>query len=215
MTVGGAGAAIFIAATRYVEQGGIDSPLQNGLLVRWVPNPITAGSGGTNTRMTYAAGHFRELVMARYRILPSTPDAGTIEMLTSSARLLTELLPSFGPSALLHANLVACAPSSKAFFGSSSRPDLGGTLFLRESLGSPWWVAEHLRHESTHLKLYDLLDGETVMPSGGNVRAASGRGPVESVPAFRRKPLAFLAGPGRVPRVHAHGTAEHGGLAAA
>jgi predicted O-methyltransferase YrrM len=160
-------AAIFTTAARYVEHGGTDTPLQDGSLVRLGPKPQDGWIWrDEHPEDTYGRA-FRELVMARYRMLPSTPDAGEFEMLTTGARLLNELLPSLAPSALHHAHVVACVPTSKAFFGSSSRPDLGGMFFLRQSLGSPWWIAEHLLHESIHLKLYDLLDGDTLMQSDG------------------------------------------------
>jgi hypothetical protein len=41
--------------------------------------------------------------------------------------------------------------------GSCSDFRIGGTIFLnREMLRNPWWVAEHLLHESLHQKLYDF-----------------------------------------------------------
>ncbi len=160
-------AAVFTAAAHYVRSGGTDTPLQDGSLVPLGPD----GCQPWIWRDEHAAdsyGHaFRELLSSRYRMLPTTPAAATVELLWSGARLLEELLPSLAPSALHHARVVACVPASRASFGSSSRPDLGGMLVLNDNLGSPWWVAEHLLHESTHLKLYDLLGGDTLAPSEG------------------------------------------------
>ncbi|QUR68263.1 aKG-HExxH-type peptide beta-hydroxylase [Mycobacterium spongiae] len=160
-------AAVFSAAAGYLERGGTDSPLQDGSLVRLGPSTHHGWIWRDEHPDDTYGRVFRELLTERYVMLPSTPDAGTIDMLTAGARLLDELLPSLAPSTLHHAHIVACVPTSKAFFGSSSRPDLSGTVLLRESLGSPWWVAEHLLHESVHMKLYDLLDGDTLMRSDG------------------------------------------------
>lgn len=158
--------AIFTAAARYVEDGGTDTPLQDGSLVRLGPEPHHGWIWRDEHPDDTYGRAFRELISNRYRMtLPTTPDADGIEMLTTGARLLEELLPSLAPSALHHAHIVGCVPNS--FFGSSSRPDLGGMLLLNRSLDSPWCVAEHLLHESMHLKLYDLLDGDTLIPSGG------------------------------------------------
>jgi predicted O-methyltransferase YrrM len=160
-------AAILRTAARYVEQGGTDTPLQDGSLV---PLGHKAHHGwiwrDEHPDDIYGRA-LRELVIERYRVAPSTPDANTIETIQAGARLLEDLLPSLAPSALHHAHIVACVPTSKLFIGSGSRSDLAGMFFLRERLGSPWWVAEHLLHESIHLKLYDLVAGQTLGPADG------------------------------------------------
>lgn len=160
-------AAIFTAAARYVEHGGTDTPLQDGSLVRLGAKPHHGWIWRDEHPDDAYGRAFRQLITDRYGMVPGTPDAESIETVTTGARLLEELLPSLAPSVLHHAHVVACVPASRAFFGSSSRPDLGGMLFVRQSPDSPWWTAEHLLHESIHLKLYDLLDGDTLMPSGG------------------------------------------------
>lgn len=160
-------AAIFTTAARYVECGGTDTPLQDGSLVRLGPRPHHGWIWHDEHPDDTFGRAFRELIDHRYKKLPTTPDAGSIEKLTTGVRLLEELLPSLAPSALHHAHIVGCVPNS--FFGSSSRPDLGGMLLLNQSLGSPWWVAEHVLHESMHLKLYDLLGGDTLIPSSGGM----------------------------------------------
>ena len=160
-------AAIFSTAARYLERGGTGVPLHDGTSVR-LGSDRRYGWIWTDEHPDDIYGRaFRELIETRYRLQPSTPDASTVETLTTGARLLGELLPAVAPSALHHAHTVACVPTPKAFFGSSSRPDLGGVLFLRESLGSPWWVAEHLLHESIHLKLYDLFGADTLIAAEG------------------------------------------------
>ncbi len=163
---------MFTTAARYVENGGTDTPLQDGSLAALGPAPHHGWIWQDEHPNDAYGLALRNLISARYRMLPSTPDAYSFQTLTTGTRLLEELLPSLAPSALHPAHIVGCVPTSKAFFGSSSRPDLGGMLLLNQGLGSPWWVAEHLLHESMHLKLYDLLDGDTLMPSGGGMSVA-------------------------------------------
>lgn len=160
-------AAILTTAAGYLQRGGTATPLHDNSLVRLGVDHRHGWIWRDEHPDDSYGRAFRELIAARYRMQPSTPDARAIEMLTTGARLLGELLPSLAPSALHHAHTVACVPTATAFFGSSSRPDLGGVLFLRESLGNPWWVAEHLLHESMHLKLYDLLGAETLVGMDG------------------------------------------------
>jgi predicted O-methyltransferase YrrM len=160
-------AAVFAAAARYLECGGTDTPLQDGSLVALGPEPFYGWIWRDEHPDDPYGRVFRELIRQRYRMLPTTPARDGVDMLARGAELLGELLPMVARSALHHANTIACMPADKAFFGSSSRPDLGGTFFLRETLGSPWWVAEHMLHESTHLKLYDLLGAETLTQADG------------------------------------------------
>ena len=44
-------------------------------------------------------------------------------------------------------------------------------FFVRQTLGTPWWIAEHLLHESMHSKLYDLVAGHTRAQSDGGTRS--------------------------------------------
>jgi predicted O-methyltransferase YrrM len=164
-------AAILRTAARYVEQGGTDTPLQDGSLVGLGPKPHHGWIWRDEHPDDTYGRALRELVIERYGILPSAPDPGDIEMLQTGARLLEELLPSLAPNALHHAHVVACVPRSRIFIGSSSRSDLAGMFFLGQSLGSPWWIAEHLLHESIHLKLYDLIAGHTLVQSDGGTRS--------------------------------------------
>jgi predicted O-methyltransferase YrrM len=164
--------AIMRTAARYVEHGGTDTPLQDGSLVALGPKSHHGWIWrDEHPDDAYGRG-LRKLVMDRYGIVPSTPDAGGIEMLQSGARLLEELLPSLAPSALHHAHVVACVPASSMYIGSESRSDLPGMFFVRQSLGTPWWIAEHLLHESMHSKLYDLVAGHTRAGSDGGTRSA-------------------------------------------
>jgi hypothetical protein len=105
-------------------------------------------------------------------LLPSTPDAAGIALLQSGVRLLEELVPSLAPSALHHAHVVACLPDSTLFIGSGSRSDLPGMFLLQQSLGTPWWIAESLLHESIHSKLYDVVLGHPLVRSGSGTESA-------------------------------------------
>ena len=159
------------AAAHYVEQGGTDTPLQDGSLAPLGPKPHHGWIWRDDHPDDTYGRALRELVIERYGTAPSTPDAGSIEMLQNGARLLEELLPSLAPSALHHAHVVACVPASRLFIGSGSRSDLPGMFFIRQSLGSPWWIAEHLLHESIHAKLYDLVAGHTFVQSDGGTKS--------------------------------------------
>jgi len=165
-------AAVMRAAARYVEGGGTDTPLQDGSLVALGPK---AQHGwiwrDEHPDDTYGRA-FRKLVMDRYGLLPSTPDAAGIALLQSGVRLLEELVPSLAPSALHHAHVVACLPDSTLFIGSGSRSDLPGMFLLQQSLGTPWWIAESLLHESIHSKLYDVTAADTLVRSDGGTRSA-------------------------------------------
>jgi predicted O-methyltransferase YrrM len=161
---------ILRTAARYVEHGGTDTPLQDGSLVALGPESHHGWIWSDEHPDDTYGRALRKLVMDRYGMLPITPDAGGIEMLRSGARLLEELLPSLAPSALHHAQVIACVRTSGVFTGSdsSSRSDIPGMFFVRRSrLDSPWAVAESVLHESIHSKLYDIVSGHTLVPSGG------------------------------------------------
>ena len=94
-----------------------------------------------------------------------TPTDEEVSMLEKGALLLGELLPLLAHSALRHTHLIAVFPSA-AWKGAASLSQfwLGGTIFLgREFIQSPWWVAEHLLHESLHQKLYDFHHGHSLL----------------------------------------------------
>jgi hypothetical protein len=68
-------------------------------------------------------------------------------------------MPNLARSVLSHAHLTVIVPHVGSWKrkGSCSEFRLSGTIFLnREMLANPWWVAEHLLHESLHQKLYDF-----------------------------------------------------------
>jgi hypothetical protein len=88
--------------------------------------------------------------------VPSAADAARIAL---GAELLGVLMPHLARSVLSHAHLTVIVPHVGSWKrkGSCSEFRLSGTIFLnREMLANPWWVAEHLLHESLHQKLYDF-----------------------------------------------------------
>ena len=108
----------------------------------------------------------RRLVYEHYGESLITPNSAEVAMLRKGASLLGELVPSLSRSALSHTPLVAVFPSvgrwrTKA---SSSQYRLSGIIFLRrEALNNPWWIAEHLLHESLHQKLYDFRHAHSLL----------------------------------------------------
>jgi hypothetical protein len=108
---------------------------------------------------------FRELVHGNYgaHICSATDDE--LAGLRRGTELLRELLPMTADSALSHAHVIGLFPQEGHWkgCGSSSQFGLTGVIFLdRSSLDDPWWVAEHLLHESLHQKLYDFRHGHTL-----------------------------------------------------
>ena len=80
-------------------------------------------------------------------------------MLAKGAALLAALLPRCAQSVFSHTHLTVVVPHVGGWRkkGSCSEFLISGTIFLnREMLRNPWWVAEHLLHESLHQKLYDF-----------------------------------------------------------
>lgn len=93
------------------------------------------------------------------------PNSDEISMISKGAMLLNELLPLLSRSALSHTHTIALFPSASWKSSASlSQFWLAGTIFLgKEFLSNPWWVAEHLLHESLHQKLYDFHHGHSLL----------------------------------------------------
>jgi hypothetical protein len=117
----------------------------------------------------------RYVVEENYGAPLCAPNRDELAALRKGAQLLDELLPWLSRSALSHAHLIAVFPrqgwEGKA---SSSQFRLGGTIFLnREMLKNPWWIAEHLLHESLHQKLYDFRHGHTLLEQDSSLEPDS------------------------------------------
>ncbi len=106
------------------------------------------------------ARSFRRIVHDNFGGDPlCVPSAADLSRLSRGAELLGELLPACARSVLSHAHLAVVVPHVGNWRrkGSCSEFRISGTIFLnREMLENPWWVAEHLLHESLHQKLYDF-----------------------------------------------------------
>lgn len=109
-----------------------------------------------------------------------TPDAVDLAKLAKGAELLGILLPASARSAFSHAHVVVLVPHVGRWMRKASASEfwVGGAIFLnREMLDNPWWVAEHLFHESLHQKLYDFrhthsLLAQDLSPESSPTRAA-------------------------------------------
>lgn len=158
-------AAMFHAAAEYVRGGGVDTPLQDGSLAPVGPEPHLGWLWQDEHPNDMFGAAFRKVIMEQYHALPYTPGPIALETLTAGCRLLHELLPTLAPSALRHAQIIAITPSvgRLANVASSSHFFIGGVIFISDKLFSPWWVAEHLLHESLHQKLYDFRHGHSLM----------------------------------------------------
>lgn len=122
---------------------------------------------------------------------PVAPDAQGRQTLVQGARLLDALLPELARSALAHTQLVVVAgpdgdaPAQARGFRSATVAGLFGTIVLGPvTLKTPWSAAEHLLHESMHLKFIDLELTHSLLRRGYRVE----RSPVVSPPWHRRDP---------------------------
>ena len=96
----------------------------------------------------------------------ATPTPQERVLLRRGLRLLETLLPRLTASALSHVQLIALFPKLGTWRGkaSSSQFRVNGSVFLNQELiGNPWWLAEHLLHESLHQKLYDFRHGHSLL----------------------------------------------------
>ena len=113
---------------------------------------------------------------------PCAPSATDLAKLEKGAELLRLLLPLTSRSALGHAHVIVTFNGRKA---SCSEFRVGGTVFInRDMLHNPWWVAEHLLHESLHQKLYDFRHTHTLLArdlSADRNSSAEGGAPIYSL----------------------------------
>ncbi|WP_437733587.1 aKG-HExxH-type peptide beta-hydroxylase [Sorangium sp. So ce1335] len=122
---------------------------------------------------------------------PAAPDAHERDTLAQGARLLDALLPELARSALAHTQLVVVAgpdghaPAQARGFRSATVAGLFGTIVLGPvTLKTPWSAAEHLLHESMHLKFIDLELTHSLLRKGYRIDGS----PVVSPPWHRRDP---------------------------
>ncbi|WFB10502.1 hypothetical protein LRS74_28320 [Streptomyces sp. LX-29] len=109
---------------------------------------------------------FRKIIEHEFGGPLCDPTPGEIATLQTSAELLSEILPQTSRSALEHTHLIGITPGVGGWErrSSSSQFRVTGAIFLnRKLLKNPWWVAEHLLHESLHQKLYDFRHGHSLL----------------------------------------------------
>lgn len=159
---------VFQATIRHLEESKCGGPLESGVtqVNRLGPDPYHAWVWSEEHSDDVFGRSFRYVIQENYGESLCTPNADELAILAKGAQLLSELLPLLSRSALSHVHLIAVFPAvgnwkSKA---SSSQFRVSGTIFLnREALQNPWWVAEHLFHESLHQKLYDFRHGHSLL----------------------------------------------------
>lgn len=112
------------------------------------------------------AAAFLAVMEDNYGAPLATPTPHERALLRRGLRLLDTLLPRLSASALSHVQLIALFPKLGTWRGkaSSSQFRVNGSVFLNQELiGNPWWLAEHLLHESLHQKLYDFRHGHSLL----------------------------------------------------
>jgi len=156
---------IFTATIHHLQDNKFDTPLDQSSLHRLGPKPHHGWIWSEEHPNDIFGRSFRYLLKERYHAVPRTPSNEEIAVLVQGAQLLQDLLPTLTPSALIHAHVIACVPNAGQWKGvaSSSQFYLGGTIFLGSPLSNPWWVAEHLLHESLHQKLYDFRHSHSLL----------------------------------------------------
>lgn len=159
---------VFESTTRQIDSGTTCGPLQ-----ATVPDVAFIGTG-PRYGWVWTEDHaddvfgaaFRELIRENYGELLTTPSHAEIASLREGVSLLEELVPQVARSTLPHTHVVGLfTPTGKwAGRASGSQFRLGGTIFLnRELLRNPWWIAEHILHESLHQKLYDFRHAHSLL----------------------------------------------------
>jgi hypothetical protein len=153
---------------RHIETGVVGGPLESGVVQvnRLGAASYTPWIWSTERRDDIFGQSFRQLVEAEYGELLCTPSSADIAMLQKATQLLEELLPLLSGSALSHVHLVGVFPGSGNWeeVASSSQFRLTGAIFLNKTtFKNPWWLAEHLLHESLHQKLYDFRHAHSLL----------------------------------------------------
>jgi len=159
---------VFLEATRHIELG-----VRSGLLESGVVKAHRLGSRSFTPwiwsvdRIDDIYGRcFKRLIEAEYGEELTSPSAGEMDILDQATELLQRLLPMLSRSAFSHAHLLGIFPGTGNWekVASSSQFRLTGAIFLNKTaLKSPWWVAEHLLHESLHQKLYDFRHAHSLL----------------------------------------------------
>ncbi len=165
---------IFRGAVRHLEEGKSGGPLESN-----VADASRLGADPRHACIWSEAGSddvfgraFRKVVRDNFPAeAPCTPLAVDRARLAKGAELLGLLLPQSSRSALCHAHVVVVFRGRKA--SCSEFRVAGAVLINGEMLQNPWWVAEHLLHESLHQKLYDFRHTHSLLAEDLSPRVSS------------------------------------------
>jgi hypothetical protein len=153
---------VFRETIRILKEGKRVGPLESGAgNVRRLGTEPGQGWVWTEEHTDDVFGRsFRKIVSDNFRGQPlCTPRPADLALLAKGVALLRVLLPHCSRSVLSHTHLLVLVPHVGTWMkkGSCSEFQISGTIFInRKMLHNPWWVAEHLLHESLHQKLYDF-----------------------------------------------------------
>ncbi|MGD0676347.1 MAG: hypothetical protein ABSC94_13085 [Polyangiaceae bacterium] len=160
---------VFRETLRYLDERKIGGPTEAGLSnVRRLGTESFHGWTWSEEHPDDVFGRsFRKIVRDNFQGEPlCVPSADDLAKLAKGAELLAALMPLTSRSALSHAHVVVVVPHVGRWMqkGSCSEFRVGGAIFLnRDMLKNPWWVAEHLFHESLHQKLYDFRQAHSLL----------------------------------------------------
>jgi hypothetical protein len=154
-------AEVFHETVRHLESGSRGGPLESSVpaLDRLGPGELHGCVWSDDGSDNVFRRTFKYLVQENFGDPVGSPNQAGLDALRRGRELLEEILPSVSGSALSHAYIIALFPSTGRWgnMASASEYLLSGTAFLQCSrLDDPWWVAEHLLHESLHHKLDDI-----------------------------------------------------------
>jgi hypothetical protein len=148
---------VFRETLRLLQEGRCCGPLESDLdeVSRLGPEPHHGWIWSEEHRDDEFGRLFRKIIRDNFPSERScTASAEDVARLANGAKLLGALLPRSSRSALSHVHVIIPFEGQKA---SCSEFRVGGAICMnRELLHNPWWVAEHLLHESLHQKLYDF-----------------------------------------------------------
>ncbi len=153
---------------RHIETGAGGGPLESGgvQVQRLGPMSYTPWIWSKQRSDDVFGCSFQQLVESEYGESLCTPPSADIAMLQKATRLLGELFPLLSRSSLSHAHLIGVFPGTGNWekVASSSQFRLSGAIFLNKTtFKNPWWLAEHLLHESLHQKLYDFRQAHSLL----------------------------------------------------
>lgn len=160
---------VLTSAVAHVRRGIARSPLESSarLVSATLGSPDYTAWIWTNDRREDVFGRaFEKVVQHEYGESLCTPLPEDVAALQTATKLLETLSPLLAHSALSHVHLVGVFAGTGNWekVASSSQFRITGAIFLnRTTFKNPWWLAEHLLHESLHQKFYDFRHAHSVL----------------------------------------------------